>query len=519
MQRALSVSRTTGNKSTFPDWYQAVVREADMAEVSPVRGSMIIKPWGYGVWERIQQTLDRRIRESGHDNCYFPLFIPLSFFAKEAEHVEGFAKEMAVVTHHRLKNIDGKLAPDPDAKLEEPLIVRPTSETIIGDAFSRWVKSHRDLPLKINQWANVVRWEMRTRLFLRTSEFLWQEGHTAHADREDARKETLDILEMYREFAETVLALPVIAGEKPENERFPGADNTYSIEAMMQDGKALQAGTSHYLGTSFAHAQNIRFQNDEGQLEYCHTTSWGVSTRLIGGVIMTHGDDDGLRLPPAIAPRQVVIVPMLRDKPEDAEVLAFAEALVKDLNAQFALGEPVRALLDTRAQRSADKRWNWVRRGAPIIVELGPRDAASGQVTFMRRDALRDGDKVKSQAMARDEFVAAVPGLLAEIQQALYDEAKARLVANIRSDLTTFDQVADYFGALSDEEEEASAFRGWVRAPWSRPSGAALEAVEERLKALKLTLRNAPMDQPQTFGSCIFTGEPGVEEILIGRAY
>ncbi|MDD3836765.1 MAG: proline--tRNA ligase [Phenylobacterium sp.] len=519
MQRALSVSRVTGNRGTFPDWYQAVVREADMAEVSPTRGAMIIKPWGYGVWERIQQTLDRRIRESGHDNCYFPLFIPLSFFAKEAEHVEGFAKEMAVVTHHRLKLIDGKLQPDPEARLEEPLIVRPTSETIIGDAFSRWIRSHRDLPVLINQWANVVRWEMRTRLFLRTSEFLWQEGHTAHADAEDARTETLKILEMYREFAESVLAMPVIAGEKPENERFPGADNTYSIEAMMQDGKALQAGTSHYLGTSFAKAQNIRFQDEEGQLSYCHTTSWGVSTRLIGGVIMTHGDDDGLRLPPAIAPRQIVIVPMLRDKPEDAQVLEYGQALVKALQEKFALGEPIRALLDTKAQRSADKRWNWVRRGAPIIVELGPRDAAGGQVTFMRRDALRDGDKVKSQAMAREAFIEAAPALLAEIQQALYDEAKARLDSNIRSDIATFDELAEYFGAAPADEDEGGVFKGWVRAAWSRLTGAELEAVEEHLKALKLTLRNVPMDQPETFGACIFTGKPGVEEILIGRAY
>jgi prolyl-tRNA synthetase len=324
---------------------------------------------------------------------------------------------------------------------------------------------------------------------------------------------------MYREFSETVLAMPVIAGEKPENERFPGADNTYSIEAMMQDGKALQAGTSHYLGTSFAHAQNIRFQNDAGQLEFCHTTSWGVSTRLIGGVIMTHGDDDGLRLPPAIAPRQVVVVPMLRGKPEDAEVLAFAEGLVKALQEKFALGEPIRALLDTKDQKSADKRWNWVRRGAPIIVELGPRDAASGQVTFMRRDNLRDGDKVRSQFMARDEFVDAVPGILASIQQTLFDEAKTRLDANIRADLTTFDQVAEYFGQVSDDEEETSAFKGWVRASWSRPTGAALETVTERLKALKLTLRNAPSDQPSSFGPCVFTGEPGVEEVLIGRSY
>jgi len=519
MQRALSVSRMTGNKSTFPDWYQAIVREADMAEVSPVRGSMIIKPWGYGVWERIQQTMDRRIKEMGVENCYFPLFIPLGFFAKEAEHVEGFAKEMAVVTHHRLKSIDGKLQPDPEAKLEEPLVVRPTSETIIGDAFSRWVKSYRDLPLKINQWANVVRWEMRTRLFLRTSEFLWQEGHTAHADRDDALASTLQALEMYREFSETVLAMPVIAGEKPENERFPGADATYSIEAMMQDGKALQAGTSHYLGTSFARAQNIRFQSDSGEMEFCHTSSWGTSTRMIGGVIMTHGDDDGLRLPPAIAPRQIVVVPMLRGKEEDAQVLAYAEALVRDLHGQVALGEPIRALLDGRDQKSADKRWNWVRRGAPIIIELGPRDAAGGQVSFMRRDQLRDGDKVRSQALPRDEFVAQAPALLAEIQQALYDEAKARLTANIRTDLTSFDQVADYFGQVSDEDEETAAFKGWVRAPWSRPTGEELEKVVEKLKALKLTLRNAPSDQPETFGACIFTGAPGVEEILIGRAY
>src|SRR5471030_1534670 len=281
MQRSLNVSRVR-----FADWYQAVVAGADMAETSPVRGAMVIKPWGWGVWEQIQAELDRRIKASGHDNCYFPLFIPLSFIAKEAEHVEGFAKEMAVVTHHRLKNIDGKLQPDPEAKLEEPLVVRPTSETIIGDAFSRWIRSHRDLPLLINQWANVVRWEMRPRLFLRTTEFLWQEGHTAHASEAEAVEETKKMLEVYRVFAEEILAIPVIAGEKPENERFPGAVSTYSIEAMMQDGKALQAGTSHFLGTNFAHAQGIRFQNAAGELELANTTSWGVSTRMIGGVIM-----------------------------------------------------------------------------------------------------------------------------------------------------------------------------------------------------------------------------------------
>jgi prolyl-tRNA synthetase len=360
---------------------------------------------------------------------------------------------------------------------------------------------------------------MRTRLFLRTSEFLWQEGHTAHATAEEGREETLKMLEVYREFSETVLAMPVVAGEKPENERFPGADKTFSIEAMMQDGKALQAGTSHDLGTHFAEAQNIRFQNSAGELVHCHTTSWGVSTRLIGGVIMTHGDDDGLRLPPAIAPRQVVIVPMLRDKPEDAEVLAAGEALVKAMGQVIALGEPVRALLDTKAQKSAEKRWNWVRRGAPVIIELGPRDVAGGTISFMRRDRLRDGDKVASQSLSREDFLAGLPALLAEIQQGLYDEAKARLVANIRTDIATFDEMAAYFGAAAADDEEATAFRGWVRAPWARPTGDELEALEQKLKALRLTLRNAPMDQPATFGPCLFTGRPGVEEILIGRAY
>ena len=508
MQRALNVSR-----DRFADWYQAVIQGADMAETSPVRGAMIIKPWGWGVWEQIQAELDRRIKATGHDNCYFPLFIPLSFIAKEAEHVEGFAKEMAVVTHHRLKNIDGKLVPDPDARLEEPLVVRPTSETIIGDAFSRWIKSYRDLPLLINQWANVVRWEMRPRLFLRTTEFLWQEGHTAHASAEDAVEETRRMLEVYRSFAEDILAMPVIAGEKPENERFPGAVNTYSIEAMMQDGKALQAGTSHFLGTHFAQAQDIKFQNDTGSMDFCNTTSWGVSTRLIGGVIMTHGDDDGLRLPPAIAPKQIVVVPMLRDKPEDAEVLAYCEQLVKALGGLTAFGQPVRALLDLKKIKSAEKRWNWVRRGAPLIVEVGPRDAAGGNVTFMRRDDLRDGDKVKSIVKPRVEFIESAVQLLTEIQAGLYAEAKARLDGNIVRVIADFAALTAHFG------EDDESFKGWVRVPWSKPSGDALEAVGAKLKALKLTIRNAPTDQPAEFGPCIFTGKPGVEEILIGRAY
>ena len=318
----------TRRADDFAQWYQEVISAADMAEESGVRGCMVIKPWGYGIWERIQRLLDARIKATGHDNCYFPIFIPLSNFEREADHVEGFAKEMAVVTHHRLI-ADGKggLVPDPEAKLEEPLVVRPTSETIIGDAMARWVQSWRDLPLKLNQWANVVRWEMRTRMFLRTSEFLWQEGHTAHESEADAKEHTLRMLEVYRACAEEDIAMPVIAGEKPEHERFPGAVETWSIEAMMQDGKALQAGTSHYLGTNFAEAAGIRYQDREGSQQLCHTTSWGVSTRLVGGMIMTHGDDDGLRVPPKLAPWQVVILPMLREDDGDAALLDYCEHL------------------------------------------------------------------------------------------------------------------------------------------------------------------------------------------------
>lgn len=508
---ALRVTRA----QDFPEWYQTVVRDADLAELSPTRGSMIIKPWGMGLWERIQGELDRRIKDAGHDNYYFPLLIPLAFFAKEAEHVEGFAKEMAVVTHHRLKQIDGELKPDPDAELTEPLIIRPTSETIIGDAFSRWVKSYRDLPLKLNQWANVMRWEMRTRMFLRTAEFLWQEGHTVHVDEADAMVETMWALELYRSFSEDFLAMPVIHGEKPENERFPGAVRTYSIEAMMQDGKALQAGTSHYLGTHFSEAQNIRYQDKEGGQTLAHTTSWGMSTRMIGGVIMTHGDDDGLRTPPAAAPRQIVIVPMLRGKPEDSELKEYCASLVAELNNLSAFGWPVRAYVDIKDAKPADKRWDWVRRGAPLICEIGPRDAANGQVTFLKRNALREGDKIKSHSVSRADFVAQAAKLLEETQAELYAEAKARLDNNIRSDFKTFADLEAYYGT----EDKEGEFKGWARVHWARPTGDALEKVGERLKALKLTIRNAPASQPSSFGTCIFSGEQAVEEILIARAY
>src|SRR5450631_1822681 len=343
MQRALDIDR-----SRFADWYQAVVRDADMAESSPVRGAMVIKPWGWGVWELVQAALDARIKATGHENCYFPLFIPLSFIAKEADHVEGFAKEMAVVTHHRLKMIDGKLQPDPEAKLEEPLVVRPTSETIIGDAFSRWIRSHRDLPMLINQWANVVRWEMRPRLFLRTTEFLWQEGHTVHETETEARAETKQMLEVYATFARDYLAVPVYTGEKSESERFPGAVQTLCIEAMVQDRKAIQAGTSHFLGQNFSRSSGIQFQTRDGKQEFGWTTSWGMSTRMVGTLIMAHADDDGLILPPRIAPTHVVIIPITPKEETRARVLEAAKKLAAELRALTYFGSPLEVEVDQR---------------------------------------------------------------------------------------------------------------------------------------------------------------------------
>jgi prolyl-tRNA synthetase len=507
VKHALNVTR----EKDFAAWYQDVVSEADLAEESGVRGCMVIRPWGYGIWERMQKLLDAEIKATGHENCYFPLFIPLSFFEKEAEHVDGFAKEMAVVTHHRLIQKDGRLVPDPDAKLEEPLVVRPTSETVIGAAFSRWVQSWRDLPVLINQWANVVRWEMRTRMFLRTTEFLWQEGHTAHASEAEAREETMKILELYRAFAEDCLALPVVAGEKPENERFPGAVATYSIEAMMQDGKALQAGTSHFLGTTFSSAQNIRFQNSEGELELAQTTSWGVSTRMIGGVIMVHGDDDGLRCPPRIAPHQIVVVPLLRDTPEDESILAYSQDIVAQLNKADAFREPLRAHLDRKAVKAANKRWSWVKKGAPIIVEVGGRDLAAGNVSVLRRDRLyRDDGKLDSAIVARDAFIGEAPAMLADIQRSLHDEAEAFLLANINRSVTDLDELKAWFGADKP---------GWLEVQWSKPTGAALKKVVEKLKGLKLTLRNVPINALPADGACIFTGDAAVERVLVGRSY
>ena len=508
MKHALSVTRA----QDFAAWYQDVIKEADLAEESGVRGCMVIRPWGYGMWERIQTLMDKQIKLAGVENCYFPLFIPLSFFEKEADHVDGFAKEMAVVTHHRLI-ADGKggLIPDPTAKLEEPLVVRPTSETVIGAAMARWIQSWRDLPLMVNQWANVVRWEMRTRMFLRTSEFLWQEGHTAHANKADAMAETLRALEMYRAFAVDALCMPVIAGEKPEHERFPGAEATYSIEAMMQDGKALQAGTSHYLGTSFAEAAGIRYQDKDGGHALVHTTSWGVSTRLIGGVIMTHGDDDGLKCPPQIAPHQIVIVPMLRDNDEDEAILGYCRSLAAELRALSAFGEPVRALLDTKAIKAQTKRWGWVKKGAPLIIEVGPRDVAGANVSVIQRTALYTGEgKLNSKIMSQADFVAQASILLENVQADLSNDANNWLRGNIARDVT---DLAAHFKGSEDKVV------GWVEVQWSRPTGSALAKIVEQLKALKLTMRNTPLDAAPVDGACFFTGDNAVERVLIGRTY
>ncbi|WP_194955777.1 proline--tRNA ligase [Tsuneonella amylolytica] len=511
IRHALSVKRA----DDFAAWYQEVISAADMAEESGVRGCMVIKPWGYGLWERIQRLLDDRIKATGHDNAYFPLLIPLRNFEREAEHVDGFAKEMAVVTHHRLiAGPNGGLIPDPDAKLEEPLVIRPTSETIIGDAMARWVQSWRDLPLKLNQWANVMRWEMRTRMFLRTSEFLWQEGHTAHETADEAREHTLRMLEVYRACAEEDLALPVIAGEKPENERFPGAVETWSIEAMMQDGKALQAGTSHYLGTNFSQASGIKFQDRDGGQQLAHTTSWGVSTRMIGGVIMVHGDDDGLKVPPAIAPWQVVIVPMLREDDGDAALLAYCEGLRAKLAASDALREPVRVYLDSKPGKAAAKRWDWVRKGAPIIVEVGGRDMEGGKVSMLRRDRLwnTDNGKPAFEYPQLDEAASAIPGILESMQASLLADAAA--VRDGRIDRTVTD-----LAGIEAHFAEGVKNPGWLEVQWSKPTGAALEKVVEQLKALKLTLRNVPADAAPADGACVFTGETAQERVLVARAY
>ena len=368
----------------YPEWYQQVIKAADLAEHSPVRGCMVIKPWGYAIWENMQRILDQRFKETGHQNAYFPLFIPLSYLQREATHVEGFAKECAVVTHHRLvKDQKGTLTPD--GELEEPLVVRPTSEMIIGEMFSKWIESYRDLPLLINQWANVVRWEMRTRLFLRTAEFLWQEGHTAHATREEALEETLKILEIYVDFIENTLAIPVIKGEKSESERFPGAESTFTFEMMMQDGKALQGGTSHFLGQNFSKATNITFRDQSGKEMHAWTTSWGVTTRMIGGVIMTHGDDDGLVLPPRVASAHVVIIPLLHKEETKEEIISYCQKLKSQLSQLSYNNGKVKVIIDERDLRAGEKVWSWVKKGVPIRIEVGPKELLEKKLSVFKR--------------------------------------------------------------------------------------------------------------------------------------
>lgn len=492
---AIKVTR----REDFAGWYQEVVKAGELAEHSGVRGCMIIRPWGWAIWERIQAKLDAAIRRTGHDNCYFPLFIPMDLIAKEAEHVEGFAKEMAVVTHSKL--IQGPDGLDLEGELEVPLIVRPTSETMFGEGFARWIKSYRDLPLKLNQWCNVVRWEMRPRLFLRTSEFLWQEGHTAHENEAEALEETMTMLEVYRALAEDVLRIPVIVGEKSAAERFPGAVKTFSIEAMMQDGRALQAGTSHYLGTNFAKAAGIRFQARDGAERFAFTTSWGASTRLVGGLIMTHGDDDGLRLPPAVAPRQVVIMPILRGQ-ADKEILDACQRLASRLSAVSFDGDPARVLVDSSEHSFGTRRWNWIKKGVPIICELGPKDFQAQAVVLTRRDQVR-GPK---GSMSWDTFVNELPKLLAEIGTNYYRDALDYSRAQTRDDICDPNTFHNYF-----ESEEQT---GFVTAKWSEDADS-----EEALKELGVTIRCLPLKQSGEPGVCVLTGKAAKLDAVFARAY
>lgn len=498
-------------KQNYPEWYQSVVSEADMAENSVSPGCMVIKSWGYGIWERIQHEMDYRFKETGHENYYFPLFIPLSFFQKEADHVEGFAKEMAVVTHSRLVNEDGKLKPA--SELDEPLIVRPTSETIIADSFSKWVKSYRDLPILLNQWANVVRWEMRPRLFLRTREFLWQEGHTVHATAKEAEAETTKMLNVYKEVSEDVLAMPVIAGRKPEHEKFPGAVDTYCIEAMMQDGKALQAGTSHFLGQNFAKSADIKFVNQNNEQEYAYTTSWGVSTRLIGGVIMSHADDEGMVVPPRIAPYQIIFIPLIKKNDDAAEIMAYIENIQAQLKNKTAFGERLRIKIDSRDKSSVDKVWEWVRKGAPMVCEIGARDIENGGL--MVKERIFFGQPEGKKILKTEEFAATAGERLEFLQHEMFKRAKERLEQNIRTDIKTPEEFAAYFANGNEWIEDGKQGKvAFVRGKWC-----ADPATEELLKAMKITIRCIPFDQSGTTGKCLLTGKDATLDVIYARSY
>ncbi len=490
----------------YPEWYQQVIRAADLAEVSPVRGCMVIKPWGWSIWENVQKVLDGMFKATGHENAYFPLFIPMSFLEKEAEHVDGFAKECAVVTHHRLEpGKDGKLVPA--GPLEEPLIVRPTSETIIGSMYAKWVQSYRDLPILINQWANVVRWELRTRLFLRTTEFLWQEGHTAHATEEEAREETSKMLEVYADFAENFMAMPVIKGEKTAGERFPGAVQTLSIEAMMQDRKALQAGTSHFLGQNFAKAQEIKFQDQHGKECFAWTTSWGVSTRLIGALIMTHSDDDGLIIPPKLAPKHIVLLPIYRNDEERTAVLAYVKSLKVELEAQKYAGESIRVMIDDRDLRGGEKNWQHVKKGVPLRAEIGPKDIAKNGVFLARRDT---GERV---GVGREDLVSTIADRLEAIQKNLFDRALAYREEHTRN-VDSLDDLIAWFTPKNTAEDKAEIHGGFAMCHLVDEP-----AVDELLKKHRLTVRCIPLAGPLDEGTCIVTGKPVTKRVVVAKSY
>jgi prolyl-tRNA synthetase len=478
-------------------WYNELVKRADLAEHSDVRGCMVIKPYGYSIWEKMQAGLDKMFKDTGHVNAYFPLFVPKSMFEAEEKNAEGFAKECAIVTHYRLKTDEkrpGKLMVDPEAKLEEELVVRPTSEAIIWNTYKRWIQSYRDLPLLINQWANVVRWEMRTRLFLRTAEFLWQEGHTAHATADEAVKETEQMLDVYAEFAETFMALPVIKGVKTEGERFPGAVNTYCIEAMMQDGKALQAGTSHFLGQNFAKAFDVKFASKESKLDYVWGTSWGVSTRLMGALIMAHSDDDGLILPPKLAPIHVVIVPIFRNQDELDKISAEVDRITKSLRQQ---GLSVK--FDNRdTQKPGFKFAEWELKGVPVRLAIGPRDLDNGTVEVARRDTKQ------KQVVKLSDVVTAVPALLEEIQQNIYQRALTFRDSHI-SRVDSYDE----FKKILDDKG------GFISAHWDGTVETEA-AIKDETKA---TIRCIPLTATEEAGTCIYSGKPSNRRVLFARAY
>lgn len=485
----------TSRSQNYSDWYNELVIKSGLADYSAVRGCMVIKPYGYAIWERIQRLLDDRFKETGHVNAYFPLFIPKSFFSREASHVDGFAKECAVVTHYRLKNDEnGQIIVDPEAKLEEELIVRPTSETIIWNTYRDWIQSYRDLPLLINQWANVVRWEMRTRLFLRTTEFLWQEGHTAHATAEEAEAETRQMLEVYAEFAETCLALPVVRGIKTANERFAGALETYCIEALMQDGKALQAGTSHFLGQNFAKAFDVKFADKDGKLEYVWATSWGVSTRLMGALVMAHSDDDGLVLPPVLAPIQVVFVPVYKTQEELQTVREVLAPILAELKAA---GIRIK-LDDDDKQRPGWKFAEYELKGVPLRVAIGNRDIQNGVAEVARRDV-----KTK-ESLPLEGLASALVSLLDTVQTELYQKA-----ANFKA--TSTHEVNSWEEFQTTLEEKG----GFLSAHWDGTSETELK-IKELTKA---TIRCIPLDRKEEAGACVYSGNPSAGRVLFAKAY